>query len=245
MFIVFVNTLSFFSQSKVTAIQGKFEINVSVQYAQPMYEAYGNNITIDVPNEIILIDGKRLVDSDNFGTTFGFGIQVYGGMRLFKTDFIKPIMNIGYTQLESKYSHQDGFGYGVRLNIFSVGLGLQINPAGMHRFYPSLLGMVRFNEMGGETYHWTGFDYLMAAPRFGFVTGLSLNYKFNQHVGISFSYFYNYDNWLNKQTNEGGINNKEYGRVIKFRDEASSTNGLSHNRRVIYYGLHLGVNVYL
>jgi hypothetical protein len=209
-----------------------------------MYEAYGNHITIDVPNEIILIDGKKLESSDNFGTTFGFGIQVFGNMRLF-TDYLKAVANIGYTQLESKYSYPDGFGYGVRLNLFSIGVGLQANPIGIHKLYPSLIGLFRYNLMGGETYHWTGFDYLEAASRFGFVSGLSLNYKFNKHVGLSLSYLYNYDNWLNKKTNEGAIINPLSTRVINFRDKASSTNGLSHDRRIVYYTLDLGVNVYL
>jgi len=210
-----------------------------------MYEAYGNNnITFDAVNEYIYIDGKRLVNSDNFGTKIGYGIQVNGNLRLFKQNFVKALANVGYTQMEStKYPSPDGFSHGVRINVFSLGLGLQVNPVGIHKFYPSLIELFRFNEIGAESFHKAGVDFLIVSPRFGYTTGITLNYKFNKKLGISFGTFYNYDNWLNKSSSEGEIYDP-YGHVRNFRDEASPTNGLSLNRRIVYFSYNTGINIY-
>ena len=218
-----------------------FELNVSVLYSTPRYELHETYVYLDPLTEVITIDKKRLIDADNLGTSFGFGIEVYGNMRLFKQEFVKLITNIAFVQHESKYRLNDGFTYGVRMYVFSLGAGLQINPIGEHRFYPSFIELLRFNEIGGESYHKAGLDFFVTSPRFGYSTGINLNYKISKKVGISLGTFYNYDNLWNKSTQEGVFNDPH---VINFRDEKSPTNGLSHNRRFIYLTIQGGINIY-
>ncbi len=233
-----------FSQVKNYSVNkdfDRYEINVSINYSRPILETFGNDIDFDIVNEIITIDGKRLINSDNFATNFGYGIQVYGKMSLFHSNYIKAEGSIGFDQLASKYSLSNGTYYGVRMYVFSIGTGLQINPIGVHKFYPSLFGLFRFNEIGGETYHHAGLDFLIVSPRFGVSTGFNLNYKFNKKVGMSLGMTYNYDNMLNKQTQEGVFDDPH---VINFRDAQSPTNGLVHDRRVAYVNITGGINIY-
>lgn len=233
--------LLFLSANKIYS-QGKYELNVAVGYLIPELEAYGPNVSFDAVNEIIYIDGKTVINSDNLGTTNGYGIQVAGSMRLFKTDYIKVLGSISYSQLASKYPvpNEDSF-YGVRMYVFSVGAGLQINPIGIHRFYPSLAGQFRFNEVGGEAYHLAGLAFFVTTPRFGISTGMDLNYKFSKKIGMSLGVRYNYDNWLNKQPGESLYNDPH---VVNFRDQQSPTNGLAHDRRIAYISVLTGINIY-
>lgn len=219
----------------------KFELNISAAYNNPLLEAYGNGVDIDLINEIITVDGKNLVNSDNFGTTFGFGIQLNGGMRLLKSDYLRLLVNIGYSQLESKKTKFDSDSYGVRLNIFSLGAGLQVNPVGIHKFYPSVTGLFRFNEIGGESFYHAGGEFLIVSPRFGVTTGLDLNYKFNKKVALTLGVKYNYDNMLNKQSSDEIYKDDH---VVSFRDKQSVANGLSHDRRVAYLSIATGINIY-
>jgi hypothetical protein len=222
--------------------QGKYELNAAIGYNIPILETYGNNINFDPVSEILTIDGKRLINSDNLGTTLGYGVQVTGSLRLFKSNYIKALGSISYMQLSSKYSIPGtDFFYGTRMYIFSIGTGLQINPVGIHKFYPSVIGLFRFNEIGGESYFHAGLDFFVASPRFGVSTGIDLNYKFNDRVGISLGARYNYDNMLNKQTQEG-THSEDH--IINFRDLQSSTNGLQHDRRVAYVSILTGINIY-
>jgi len=243
LFIISINSV-IFSQVKYSPKNNnfdKYEITVSINYSRPILEAFGNDIEFDLTNEILTIDGKRLINSDNLGTNFGYGIQVNGKMSLFKSNYIKAIGSIGYNQLASRYSLENGTHYGVRLYIFSIGTGLQINPIGVHKFYPSLTGLFRFNEIGGESYYHAGLDFFVASARFGVSSGFYLNYKFNQKVGMSLGAVYNYDNMLNKQAQEEVFNDPH---VINFRDEQSPTNGLIHNRRIAYISIQAGINIY-
>ena len=220
-----------------------FEINVSVLYSTPKYELHDTYTYFDPVTEIITIDKKRLINSDNFGTDFGFGIEVYGNMRLFKQEFVKLITDIGFVQHESKYPLQaDGFSYGVRMYSFHIGAGLQINPLGEKiKFYPSFIELLRFSELGGESYHKAGLDFFVVSPRFGYSTGINLNYRFNNKVGVSLGMFYNYDNLWNKATKEDTFSDPH---VINFRDAKSLTNGLNVDRRFIYMTIQGGINIY-
>ncbi len=209
----------------------------------PRYEAYGNDVTFDPLLIRVYVGGRRIINSSDLGTTYGFGINVSGNMKLFKTDYVKVLGSIGFTQLASKYevaSENNSF-YGVRLYLFSIGAGLQVNPIGIHRFYPSVVGQFRFNEVGGESYHFAGLDFFVATPRFGYSTGLDMNYKFSSKVGMSLGMRYNYDNWLNKQT---AVTDYHDDHVINFSDEPSAANGLDHVRRIVYVSILTGINIY-
>ena len=221
--------------------QSKFEMNVSAFYGIPQLETYGDKVDFTLLNEVITIGGKRLMISDNFGTTYGFGFNISTSYNLFKTNYVKILGGLGYSQFQSKYDAGDGFSYGTRLNIFSVGAGLQLNPVGMHKFYPSIVGLFRFNEVGGESFYKAGEDFFIVSPRFGISTGLDLNYKFNKRVGLCIGARYNYDNLLNKQAQETVFADDH---VIVFRDLMSPTNGLEHNRRVAYISILTGINIY-
>jgi hypothetical protein len=162
-------------------------------------------------------------------------------MRLFRSDYLRLIASIGYTQLQSKYTQGESDSYGTRLMIFSVGTGLQINPVGIHRFYPSIIGLFRFNEVGGESFYHAGGEFLIVSPRFGYSTGIDLNYKFNKKVAMTLGVKYSYDNLLNKQSSEESY---EDAHVVSFRDKQSATNGLNNDRRIAYLGITTGINIY-
>lgn len=238
---VSVLILLFHVFSNVSFSQSKFEMNVSVFYGIPQLETYGDNVTINATKDIILVDGKRMLVSDNLGTTYGFGINVSASYRLFNTNFVKLLGGFGYSQFQSKYDAGYAFSYGTRINVFSVGAGFQLNPFGIHKFYPSFAGLFRFNEIGGESFYAAGLDFLIVSPRFGYSAGMDLNYKFNKTVGMSLGVRYNYDNLINKQTQEQVYDDPH---VIVFRDQMSATNGLTHDRRIAYTSILTGINIY-
>jgi hypothetical protein len=224
--------------------QERYEIDVGVGYSRPQLEAYGTqaNMTGAISAEVITVNGKRLLNSDNFAMNYGFTVQVNSKLSLVKSGRIKAILNLGFNQLEGKYSYPDQWGFGVRMPVFSIGTGIEINPLGVQKFYPSVYGMLRFNEIGGESFHLAGVDFFVASPRFGYLYGINLNYKIQKKFGIFLGTFFAYDNWLNKQTKDEVFDDPH---VINFRDKSDSVNGLSHDRRYAYLSLIIGVNFYL
>lgn len=231
-----MNSTNFISQSR-------FEISFHAGYSQPRYETYGHDVAINDYLGIITIRGKRLEVADNLGMNYGFTFQLYGKYSLIRTGYLKALFNIGFNQLEGKYSTPYGTDtYGVRMPVFSLGTGIEVNPIGIHRFYPSILALIRFNLIGGESFYHAGVDYFIVQPRFGYVYGFNLNYKVSKLVGLSLGSTFSYDNWLNKKTNEGTIND---ALVINFRDKSSPTNGLIKDRRIAYVSFTAGINFYL
>jgi hypothetical protein len=230
-------TVSSFSQER-------FEIDVGIGYSHPQLEAWGTQAEMTGPNygEIITIQGKRLLNSDNFAMNYGFTLQINGKLSLIKSGLLKGIVNLAFNQLEGKYPLPDGIGFGVRMPVFSIGAGLEINPFGVQKFYPSLYGLFRFSELGGESFHIAGVDFFIVSPRFGYLYGVNLNYRIQKRFGIFLGTFFAYDNWLNKQTKDEVFDDPH---VINFRDKANSVNGLIHDRRYAYLSLILGVNFYL
>lgn len=224
--------------------QERFEFSIAIGYSHPQLEAWGTQaeMTGAVSTEIITIQGKRLLNSNNFAMNYGFTVQVNSKLSLVKSGHLKAILNLAFNQLEGKYSYPDPWGFGIRMPVFSIGTGLEINPLGVQKFYPSIYGMFRFNEVGGESFHTAGVDFFIVSPRIGYLYGINLNYRFQKRFGIFLGSFFAYDNWVNKQTKDEVINDYH---VINFRDKADSVNGLSHDRRYAYLSLILGVNFYL
>jgi hypothetical protein len=205
-------------------------------------ELYGPNVSFDAMNTVVSVDGSRIINSSNLGTTLGLGIQVTGSLRLFRTDYFKLLGNISYNQFASKYHVPNASSYyGVRINLFSIGAGFQLNPIGIRKFYPSVVGLFRLNEIGGETYHFAGLDFFVVSPRFGYSAGMDLNYKFSKKVGMSFGMRYIYDNWLNKQT---AVTDFRDDHAINFSDEPSAANKLPNARRIVYVSILTGINIY-
>lgn len=230
--------------SVVSFSQEKFEIDVSIGYSHPQLEAWGTQAEMVgvVSAETITIQGKRLLNSDNFAMNYGFTAQVNGKLSLVKSGRVKAILNLGFNQLEGKYPYSDPWGFGIRMPVFSIGTGIEFNPLGVNNFYPSLYGLLRFNELGGESFHAAGVDFFVVSPRIGYLFGINLNYRIQKRFGFFLGTFYAYDNWINKQTKDDVFNDPH---VINFRDKADSINGLSHDRRYAYLSLILGVNFYL
>lgn len=221
--------------------QSKFEIGLNIGYSNPLLEAYGNNVKID-SFENIFIDGKRLIISDNFGTNVGYNVQAYLKYDFTKKGYVKGMFSIGYNILYGIYPGLADYDCGVRVQTFSVGTGLEINPLGhMSKFYPSVFSQFRLNLMGGETYYQAGLDFLTVTPRFGYNGGINLNYRFKKNLALFIGYAYSYDNAMNRQSVE---TYDTVRLVIPFKDKYSVTNGLTHDRRVAYWSLNLGMNYF-
>jgi len=204
---------------------------------------YGNDVQIIPVADVITIGGKRIIEADNLGMNYGFTFQLFGKYSLIKSGYLKALFNVGLTQLEGKYTSSYATDpYGVRMPIFSIGTGIEIDPIGIRTFYPSITGMIRLNEIGGESFYHAGLDFFIVEPRFGYLLGFNLNVRVSKLVGLYLGTTYQYDNWLNKKTNEGIYDDPH---VINFRDEASSTNGLTHDRRVVSLSFITGINFYL
>jgi hypothetical protein len=101
--------------------------------------------------------------------------------------------------------------------------------------------LLRVNFIGGETFHRAGLDFFKVTPRYGWAAGLNLNYRLKQTLGMYLGYSYSFDNLWNRQTDEKTPHDPH---VIVFRDEASPTNGLTHDRRIAYWSLYLGMNFF-
>jgi hypothetical protein len=228
--------------SGINYTQSRLEISVQAGYSHPLLEAYGDNVIINSV-ENILIDGKRLIVSDNLGTNVGYNVQAFLKYSLTKNGHLKGMVSLGYNILYGIYPGMYGYDCGVRIQTFSVGTGLEVNPLGHNKIiYPSLFGQFRFNLMGGEAYFQAGLDFLTVTPRYGYISGINLNYRFKKTMAVYLGYSYSYDNAMNKQAYE----TYDVTRLdIPFKDKYSPANGLTHDRRVAYWSLNLGMNFFL
>jgi len=220
----------------------RFEISIKLGYSKPQMEAWGNDAEYSLTQGTVTVGGNRIVNSSNLAMNYGFGIQVFGKYSIIKSGIIKGILNLGFNQLESIYPiPNDSWGFGIRMPVFSMGLGLELNPFGTKTFYPSIFGVYRLNEIGGETFHFAGLDFFVVAPRFGYVYGINFNYRVGKHVALSLGSSFSYDNWQNKQTNDATLDDPH---AIYFRDQSDATNGLQSARRIGYISFMGGVNFY-
>lgn len=245
LFIVLFANNSFAQTGKPKETRDKssrIELSFSFGYSRPMLETYGNSITINSSEDQVLIDGKRLLVSDNFGTNTGYSVQTYFKYRLLKSGYLKALFNLGYNNLHGTYPGVLGFDVGVRIQSFSMGIGTEVNPLGHNiSVYPSVYGLMRMNLIGGESFHRAGLDFFKVTPRYGYTAGLKVYFKLKSTMDLFVGYNYSYDNVWNRQTAEETPVDPH---VIVFRDRKSETNGLTSDRRIAYWGLNLGMNFF-
>jgi hypothetical protein len=234
--IIFISIFFFITVFSGKA-QDRFKIDVSIGYSIPKYESYGENVTLSPNQDYILIDDKFLLVSDNFGTQDGYSVNVLAKFSLFKYEYVNGLFDIAYNRLFAVYPGP-GDDYGIKIQSFSFGPGVEINPIPKSRISPSVFGLFRINFVGGESFHHAGLHFFKVTPRFGYSAGLKVNYDLNKNFILFVGTSYNYDNLWGKETNEDLT---VEGHVIPFRDEASSSNGLSHDRRFVYLSLFLGM----
>lgn len=221
--------------------QSKFEMGLNIGYSHPLLEAYGDNVRID-SLEVIYVDGKRLVVSDNLGTNTGYNVQAYLKYDFTRKGHVKGMVSLGYNILYGIYDGMHGFDCGIRVQTFSVGTGLEVNPLGhMNDFYPSLYSQFRLNMMGGESFFQAGLDFFTVTARYGYNGGINMNYRVKKNIAVYLGYAYTYDNALNRQS----VDIYDIERLnIPFKDKYSPTNGLTGDRRVAYWSLNLGMNYF-
>lgn len=222
--------------------QNKFDLDVLAGYSRPLLETYGkDNLELAQTEDLMLISGKRLIISPNLGTNKGYSIQLTLKYNFSGMPYIKPAFNIGYNQLYSSYTGPAD-DYGVRFQTFSIGVGTEIFVLPKARFSPSIMGLLRLNFVGGESYYHAGLDFFKVAARYGFTASIRLNYRTSKKISIFSAFNYTYDNAWNKQNSE----ESQYdAHTIPFRDKKSSTNGLTSDRRVVYASYLLGITIHL
>jgi hypothetical protein len=220
--------------------QSRLEIDVNIGYSHPLLEAYGDNVVLSSAQNYITINGKRWINSDNLGTKAGYTVQTFLKYAIMKQGYVKGLFNMGYNMLYSKYDGPSD-NYGVRVQSFSLGTGLEVNPLGKKRFYPSLFGLLRINFMGGETYYHAGLDFFKVTPRFGYAAGINMNYRVSGKIGLYLGGSYSYDNAWGKRTDETKTNDLH---TIVFVDKAGPDNNLNNDRRVEYSSFYLGMKFY-
>lgn len=210
---------------------------MNIGYSHPLLEAYGTNLVLSPVGDYVTINGKRWINSDNLGAREGYSVQTFLKYSILKAGYLKGLFNVGYNMLYSIYNGPLD-NYGVRVQTFSLGTGLEANPLGNKRFYPSIFGLLRLNFMGGETYYHAGLDFFKVVPRYGYSAGINLNYGLSKIIGLYLGGSYSYDNLWNKGTDETITNDAH---VIVFKDKATPENGLSGDRRVAYSSFYLGI----
>jgi len=220
----------------------RIELSFSLGYSRPLLETYGDKVTINSTEDVIFVDGKRLLVSDNFGTNTGYGVQTYFKYRIVKNGLLKALFNLGYNNLHGTYPGPSDYDYGVRVQTFSVGLGAEVNPIGHNSaVYPSVYGLMRLNFVGGESFHKAGLDFFEVTPRYGYTGGFKLYFMVKSTIDLFAGYSYSYDNTWNRQAGE---QTPPDAHVIVLRDAKSPTNGLTSDRRIAYWGLQLGMNFF-
>ena len=226
--------------SKGSYSQSRLEIDVHIGYSQPLLEAYGTSLVLSADQKYVTINGKRWINSDNLGAENGYTVQTFLKYSILKPGYLKGLFNIGYNMLYSVYDGPAD-SYGVRVQSFSLGLGMEANPLGNKKFFPALYGLLRLNFMGGETYYRAGLDFFKVTPRYGYAAGINLNYRISKKIGLYLGGSYTYDNAWGKKTDETKTNDPH---VIVFVDEAGPENGLNNDRRVAYSSFYLGMKFY-
>lgn len=239
-FIFTVLCISAFSFKEVCS-QSRLEIDFNIGYSHPLLEAYGTNVVLAPTENYITLNGKRWINSDNLGAKTGYTVQTFLKYAIMKQGYIKGLFNIGYNMLYSKYDGPSD-NYGVRVQSFSLGAGLEVSPLSNKRFYPSVFGLLRINFMGGETYYHAGLDAFQVTPRYGYVSGINLNYRVSKKIGLFIGGSYSYDNTWGKSSDETNTN---FHHVILFVDKAAPDNNLNNDRRVAYSSFYLGMKFYL
>lgn len=220
----------------------RIELSFNIGYSRPLLEAFGGNLSINSAEDQIFIDGKRLLISDRLGAKNGFTVQTFFKYRIINNGLFKALFNLGYNNLFSSQPGPSDYSIGVRIQSFSVGIGTEIAPLGINSsFFPSLFILGRTNFMGGETFHKAGLDFFKVTPRYGYSTGINLNFKLKYNIDLYTALNYSFDNASGRKTDEKTPNDAH---VIVFRDAKSETNGLTGDRRVAYWALALGMNFY-
>jgi len=220
--------------------QSRLEIDVHIGYSHPQLEAYGTDLVLSPDQKLVTLGGKRLINSDILGAKTGYNVQTLLKYDILKQGYLKGLFNMGYNMLYSKYDGPTD-NYGIRIQSFSLGTGLEANPLGNEKFYPSVFGLLRINFMGGETYYHAGLDAFKVTPRYGFVSGINLNYRVSKKIGLYLGGSYSYDNAWGKRTDEVKTNDPH---VIVFVDKAGPDNSLNNDRRVAYSSFYLGMKFY-
>lgn len=231
--------LTILTISNSTFSQSRLQIDVAIGYSNPLLEAYGTDLTLSASKDYVLINGKRWLVSDNLAAEVGYTVQTYIKYSFIKQGYLKGLFNVGYNRLFSHHDGPDNTTYGVKVQSFSLGLGAEVVPLAKYRFTPSVFGLLRLNFMGGESFHLSGLDFFKVTPRYGYTAGINLYYRLKPNLSLFAGGSYNYDNLWNKLTDETTPNDAH---VIVFRDKASSTNGLIHDRRVAYSSFYLGIS---
>ncbi len=227
---------------KDSASLSRFELSFHVGYSKPMFEAYGNDVVINRTLDQIFVVGERILTSENLGTNTGYTIQTFLKYSLLKKGYAKAMLNLGYNILYGIYPGGGGYDIGTRIQTFSLGAGAEINPLGHEKkFYPGIYGLLRLNLIGGETFHKAGLDFFKVTPRYGYSAGIKVNYRLKKTIALFLGYSYTYDNLWSKQTAE---ETPVDDHTIVFRDEASPTNGIRFNRRVVYWSIYTGMNFF-
>lgn len=229
---------------KISKSKSRIEFSFQIGYSRPIYEAYGNNMTINSTGDRIFVEGKPILISDNLGANSGLTVQTFFKYSILKKGHLKALFNIGYNVLTGSYPGVSGYDIGVRVQSFSTGAGAEVNPIGHEKtVYPAVYGLFRMNLIGGETYHKAGLDFFKVKPRYGYSAGIKLNYNLKKTMGLYLGYSYSYDNLWSKQTEDVAVIDP-LGHVIAFRDKQSPNNGLTHDRRVVYWSLFMGMNFF-
>lgn len=222
--------------------QGKIEFSFYSGYSRPLLEAYGGTITINNALDQIFIDGERILISNRLGARHGFTLQTFWKYNFFSKGYLKGVVNVGYNNLFHSESINRDFEPGVRIQSFSIGSGIEILPLGsLSKFYPSVIGLMRINFVGGETYYAAGLDFFKVTPRYGYVSAINLNYNLKKNLGLFVGYSYSFENAWGRRDD---ITPPDETRTIVFRDKMSPENGLNNDRRIAYWSLFLGINFF-
>lgn len=220
--------------------QSRFEIDVHAGYSNPLLETRGTDVVLGPLEDRVLVDGQRILTSPDLGTENGLTVETYLKYAILKKGQLKGLLNIGYNRLFS-YHDAPGTSVGVKLQSFSIGTGLEVNPLSTKKFSPSIFGLLRVNYLGGETFYYAGLDFFKVKARYGYTAGINLNYRLNKTLGLYLGGSYSYDNAWGKEANEDSPPDPH---VIVFRDLASPTNGLSGDRRFAYSSFYAGLSFY-
>jgi len=239
---LYVSIAFLFITSDIYSQNERFEVSASISYAKPQMEAWGNDVYFDPINQIVTVSGNRIVNSNNLGMNYGFAFEAYGKIKILKEGKLKGIINLGYTQLENSQQLSTGLYYGVKMPVLSFGAGIEANPLGTKKLYPSAFALFRVNEISGESFYNDKLDYFPVSTRMGYVIGLKLNYRVSEDIAINIGSSFSYDNLFIKQNDPGSYSDPHESNFV---DQPNTQIGLNGARRIGYINIDIGVNYYI
>lgn len=198
-------------------------------------------------NENTFFHRDDFINGNNFGTRYGFGVNLTGKIALHKEGNVRLNVTAGYNRFMSNFvisaSPQGKVGY----NVFSGALGIENNFSPNKKIKPYIgLDIITSFISGNATLTTDSTDFdvkIKNSVRFGASLNLGFEYSVNNNFGFNLGYKITHANIIGKQSKVSTTPGETY-----LNDEKLSAGAVpipfAGWKNFVYSSFYMGVNLY-